>query len=89
MTKTRKATKDKRLAKVVGGTIPSEIITYMRKNPRTVYSRFQNGKSIFGKRTKNLSPATLTRVKKNLKTIEKGWKSLYTPNQLTGFKYGI
>ncbi len=90
MTKTTKRVpKEKRLARVIGGTIPSEILTYMRKNPRQVYSNFQNKKSIFGKRSKNLSPVTLTRVNKNLKTIEKGWKSLYSPMQLTSFKYSV
>ena len=90
MTKTTKRVrKEKRLAKVIGGTIPSEILTYMRKNPRQVFLNFQNKKSIFGKRTKNISTATLTRVRKNIKTIQSGWKSLYTPAQLTGFKYSV
>lgn len=87
MTKTTKrVTKEKRLAKVIGGTIPTGILTYMRKNPRQVFSNFQKKKSIFGKRSKSLSPVTISRVNKNLKTIQKDWNSLYTPVQLRYFR---
>ena len=90
MTKTTKrVTKEKRLAKVIGGTIPTGILTYMRKNPRQVFSNFQKKKSIFGKRSKNLSPVTLTRVNKNLKSIQKDWKTLYTPTQLRHFASSV
>lgn len=86
MTKTaKKVAKEKRLAKLIGGTIPSEVLTYMRKNPRQVFSNFQNRKSIFGSYSKELTPQTLSRVSKNLKTIKTGWRTLYTNEQLKDF----
>jgi len=88
MTKTTKLNKEQRLLKIIGGSIPSNVLTYMRKNPRHVYKNLysRSNESIFGPYTSKLSTRTLNRVNGKLTSIKKGFRSLYTTEQLASFK---
>ena len=84
---TTKLNKEQRLAKIIGGTIPSNVLTYMRKNPRDVYKNlYSRSGSIFGPYTSKLPTRTLNRVNKKRATIKTGFRSLYTTEQLASFK---
>jgi uncharacterized protein YwgA len=86
MTKTTKQTKEQRLNKIIGGTIPQHVLRYMRKNPRQVYKNLYGRKSIFGPYSSELTTRTLNRVNKKRATIKTGFRSLYTTDQLASFK---
>ncbi len=81
----KRVQKEKRLARIIGKNLSEDVLIYLRKNPKQVYTNFRRGTSIFGKRTPDVSPVTVKRVLTNIKTIGKEWKSLYTPKQLKTF----
>jgi len=81
----KRVPKETKLARIIGKNLPDDVLTYLRKNPKQVYTNFRRGTSIFGRRTPDVSPVTVKRVLKDRKTIRKEWESLYTPTQLRTF----
>ena len=81
----KRVPKEKHLAKIIGKNLSEDVLIYLRKNPKQVFTNFRRGTSIFGRRTPDVSKVTVKRVLNNRKSIRKEWETLYTPTQLKTF----